>query len=79
MLSLAKISAAIHGAIGLLLGIFFALASLLGGALGQAGRDAAVPQIVATLFGFGAVVLFPVLYAVMGFLFGALTAFVYNP
>jgi hypothetical protein len=78
VLSLAKISAALHGAIGLILGIFFALASLLGGALGQAAREAAAPEIIAVLFGFGAIVFMPFLYAIMGFLVGVVSAFVYN-
>jgi hypothetical protein len=78
VLSLAKISAALHGAIGLILGVFFALASVLGGAIGQAARDAAVPQIVAMLFGFGAIVFMPILYAIMGFLIGVVSAFVFN-
>jgi hypothetical protein len=78
VLSLAKISAAIHGAIGLILGAIFALASLLGGALGQAMGEAAAPRIVAVLFGFGAILFLPLLYAAMGFLMGALGAFVFN-
>jgi hypothetical protein len=78
VLSLAKMSAAIHGAIGLVLGAFFALASLLGGAIGQAMGDAAAPRIVAMLFGFGAIIFLPLLYGAMGFVMGALGAFVFN-
>lgn len=62
VLSLAKISAALHG----------------GGALGQAAREAAAPEIIAVLFGFGAIVFMPFLYAIMGFLVGVVSAFVYN-
>lgn len=78
VLSLAKISAVLHGTMGLIFGIIFALASLLGGAFGQAARDAAAPKIISVLFGFGAILLMPLLYAIVGFLIGVVSALVYN-
>jgi hypothetical protein len=78
VLSLGKISAAIHGAIGLVLGVIFALASLIGGAMGQAARDASVPPALSMLFGFAAIIFMPLIYAVLGFVIGILSAFVYN-
>jgi hypothetical protein len=78
VLSLAKIFAAVYGALGLILGIIFALASLLGGAMGQAARDAAAPAIISVLFGFGAILFMPLLYAAMGFVAGVVSALVYN-
>ena len=78
VLSLAKISAALRGAMGLILGILFALASLLGGAESQVARDVVAPKIITMLFGFGAIVAMPLLYLIAGFLIGGVSAFVYN-
>ncbi len=78
VLSMGKISAALYGAMGLIFGILFALATLLGGTMGQAGREATAPALISAPFGYGAIVFMPLLYAIIGFLFGVVLAFIYN-
>src|SRR5262245_33790015 len=79
--SAAKLSGAIYGALGLIFGLIFGLFSLVG--MGLASRIAAdsaeaPPAFLGALFGVGAIVLFPLLYGVMGFIMGAISAALYN-
>jgi hypothetical protein len=74
VVSVGKIYGAISAAIGLLIGLFFALASMVGA--GLSGEDGST--IFGALFGVGAIVFFPVLYGAMGFLGGLLGAALYN-
>jgi hypothetical protein len=69
-----KVGAALYGFMGLLMGIVFALVSLLGGAL-MLPAEAGVFRM---FFGVGAIILLPVCYAVLGGILGAIGAVVYN-
>ncbi len=73
-LSLAKVSAVLYALMGFILGCFFGLFSLLGIAADQGSE----PPIAGLIFGAGAVVVFPILYAVVGFLGSLLMAALYN-
>lgn len=73
VVSVGKVYGAISAAIGLLIGIAFALASMVGA--GLSGDDGAM---FGAVFGVGAIVLFPLIYGVMGFLGGMLGAALYN-
>ncbi|MBI3476800.1 MAG: hypothetical protein HY010_13795 [Acidobacteria bacterium] len=72
VMSCAKMMGAIYGCLGL---IFVPLFLLGGFASMMVGRDAAAASGVAMLF---MAILFPFLYALMGFLLGALMAWIYN-
>ncbi|MBI5433493.1 MAG: hypothetical protein HZA52_11750 [Planctomycetes bacterium] len=72
-LSLAKIMGVTYTAFGLLAGLFVAAVSMLGATLGS-GQNA-LPGAGAGVF---AVVFFPVLYGVIGFVGGFVVASVYN-
>ncbi|HVL67976.1 MAG TPA: hypothetical protein VM364_12000 [Vicinamibacterales bacterium] len=74
VLSVAKMYAAISAAMGLLFGVFLALASLVGVSLGEEGQ----PAFVGVMFGAGAVVALPLFYGAMGFVMGAIGAAIYN-
>ena len=65
--SLAKMAGAIYTLLGFVFGVFVAIFSVLG--IGMAGMGG---------HGVAAVVIFPVIYGVMGFVGGALTAYFYN-
>lgn len=69
-LSVAKILGILYAAIGLILGLFITLASLLG-ASGEAG-------VFGVVFGVAAIVLLPVFYGAMGFIVGGIIAWLYN-
>lgn len=72
-LSCAKISGVLYAALGLIFGFFFSVISLVAGSLG--GSDAGA---FGALFGVGAIILAPIFYGVMGFVFGGISAWLYN-
>ena len=73
VLSCAKIMGALYGCLGLIFVPIFLLAGFAGMALGREGAGAI--SGVAMLF---MAIVFPFLYAALGFIFGALTAWIYN-
>lgn len=75
-LSCAKVVGALYAVIGLFAGGIFTLFALLGTALGTAreGPEA----LFGLLFGVGAVLLFPIMYGILGFLGGLIGSSLYN-
>jgi hypothetical protein len=75
-----KIGLVTYAILGLVLGLFMALVSGLVGSLGGALGQSAAPG--ARLFGFGmgfgAVIFFPIGYGLIGGVFAALGALIYN-
>jgi hypothetical protein len=71
-LSLAKILGLLYAILGFVFGAFVSLAALAG-SLGH-GNDG----FLGALLGLGAVLFIPLFYAVLGFLGGLITAFLYN-
>jgi hypothetical protein len=71
--SAARLYAAILAAFGLLVGIPFALFSLIGAGLAPEAQSWMGP-----VFGLGAIVFLPILYGVMGLVVGAVFAVLYN-
>lgn len=71
IISVAKITALIVGVIGLIMGIIFALI---------AGAFGAITGMPAWIHGLGiaAIIIFPILYAIGGFIYGAVIAGIYN-
>ena len=76
VLSVAKIVGAVYAVFGVLAGLFFMSLSFLGAGIAAANED--FPPFVGMLFGVGAIIIFPLMYACMGFVFGALSAALYN-
>ncbi len=77
--SLAKLLGALYGAIGLIFGFVFALASMLGAGIGALSNAEDVPPAwLASLFGIGAVFFLPLFYGGMGFVSGVIGAGLYN-
>ena len=77
VMSCAKIGGTLYALLGILIGGIFALISTLGLALGQ-GASGNTPAWVATIFGVGAIVFVPIVYGIMGFIGGLITAVLYN-
>jgi hypothetical protein len=69
-----KVGLALYGLMGLLLGIIFALISMLGGAL----IPAAEAGVFRMFFGVGAIIVLPLCYGMIGGIFGAISAVIYN-
>ena len=69
-----KIGLALYGFMGLLFGVFFALVSQSGGAF-VPPTEAGVFRM---FFGVGAIIFLPIFYGIIGGIFGALGAVIYN-
>ncbi len=68
-----KVGITVYGLMGLIIGILFALLSMLGGAL-------APPELggFKFLFGIGAIIFMPLCYGIIGGIFAVLGAVIYN-
>jgi hypothetical protein len=74
-----KVGLVLYGILGLCVGIFMALFSMVAGSLtSMAGADMPAARMLGFGMGFGAIILFPVIYGVMGGIFAALGAILYN-
>ena len=78
VLSLGRILGALYAALGLVIGASVSVVALVGGLASQMGGETQMAGIVAVVMGVGAIVFFPLLYGLMGFLSGLLMALVYN-
>ena len=76
--SLGRILGTLYAAGGLMIGAFFSVVALVGGLASQMGGETQMAGIVAVVMGVGAIVFFPLLYGLMGFLSGLLMALGYN-
>ncbi|KPJ59238.1 MAG: hypothetical protein AMJ46_12115 [Latescibacteria bacterium DG_63] len=77
VVSCGKILGAIYAAFGLLAGALFSIFSIFGAVLGAGGNDFPGP-LIGLFFGIGAIFILPIMYGIMGFVGGAITAIVYN-
>ncbi len=77
LFSLAKIMGIIYAFLGFIAGLFFSFFVLMGAFLGSVLEDSPEP-LVGIVFGVGSVVLFPILYGVLGFIGGIVIAGIYN-
>jgi hypothetical protein len=68
---------AVYAGVGLIIGFFFSLIGVLQGLFLQ-GTDLGGAAAFGFLFGIGAIIFMPIMYGVMGFVGGALGAFIYN-
>lgn len=82
VLSLANVLGLLYGLLGLIFGAIFTVVSLLGAGFGmmmEGGlHDGTGMGWIGSLFGIAAIVLLPLFYGVMGWVTGAVTAFLYN-
>ncbi len=75
-LPLAKVMGIVYALMGLILGLFVAAAFSSLGTLSPAQKP--MPWWGAAIFGVGGIIVMPVLYGVMGFVGGLLSALLYN-
>lgn len=74
-----RVGLAVYGFLGLVLGLFFGLFSLLAGSLASLTPESTPGgPLIRLAFGFGAIIFFPVIYGVMGGIFAAIGAAIYN-
>ncbi len=72
--SMAKMLGALYATIGFLIGLLFALLSVVGAGIADSGSEG----LLALVFGVGAVIILPVFYGVLGFVGGAVLSALYN-
>ena len=72
--SAAKLYGAISAAFGVLIGLMFAVASILGAGFADSGAEA----MLGPIFGIGASIILPIIYGCMGLIGGAIGAALYN-
>jgi hypothetical protein len=75
-MSLARLAAGLYAAIGLIVGLIFALAALAGAGLAASAGDAS--PLVGLMFGVGAIVFLPLMYGVLGAVGALIIAALYN-
>jgi Transmembrane domain of unknown function (DUF3566) len=73
-----KIGLITYAILGLVLGIFMAFISTLLGSLGSAAASAPGAKLFGFGMGIGSVIIFPVMYGLIGGVFAAIGAFIYN-
>jgi len=80
VLSLARMLGGLYAAIGLIIGVFFSIASAIGGLAASmaANTEEAAGAAIALMFGVGAIIFVPLMYGAMGFIGGAFAALLFN-
>ncbi len=75
--SVVKVSGVLYALLGLVMGLCFALFAMVGLGAAAASNDE-VPGWLGSIFGIGAIVIFPIMYGVMGVIGGVIMAALYN-
>jgi len=78
VLSVANISGVISAILGLLFGLFFALFASLLSSVFSASEQGPVSLLSFGSFGYLSIIIFPIIYGILGFISGAVGAFLYN-
>ena len=73
-LSFAKLSGTLYAFIGLIIGGVFSMIAMAGGFASQTSESAGIAAVI----GVGAIVIFPILYGLMGFVATLIAAWLYN-
>jgi hypothetical protein len=74
-----KVGLVVYAFVGLLLGVIFAFVSMIAGSIaGIAGHGNVPLHAFGMGFGIGSIIFFPIFYGLVGGIFGALTALIYN-
>jgi uncharacterized membrane protein YhdT len=69
--------AKIHALFGIVFGLFYGvLFTVIGAAMGLSQGMPGIPRM--ETFGFISIIVFPIIFAIMGFICGAIMAFLYN-
>ena len=77
-LSVAKNAAVLYAVLGLIVGGLFSLAAVAGAFSGAGGDDRGVAAGIAGIVGVGAIVMFPIFYACIGFIGAIIACALYN-
>ena len=75
--SVVKVSGVLYALLGFVMGLCFALFAMVGLGAAAATNDE-VPGWLGSIFGIGAIVIFPIMYGVLGVIGGVIMAALYN-
>lgn len=82
VLSCGKVLGTLYALLGLIIGGIYALFALLFAVIGvstaQESGDAFAGGAIGVLFGVGSIIFFPIIYGLLGFVGGLISAFLYN-
>lgn len=74
-----RVGLAVYGFLGLVVGLLVGMVSMLAGSMESLLREGAPgASVVRFAFGFGAIIVFPVMYDLVGGIFAAIGAAIYN-
>jgi Transmembrane domain of unknown function (DUF3566) len=73
-----KVGLVVYAFLGLIIGICMALFSMVAGSLGSLAGGAPGARALGFGFGLSAIIIFPILYGIIGGIAGAIGAVVYN-
>lgn len=73
VLSMAKMMGTLYAVIGFILGLFFAMLSMIGAGFAERGSG-----IIAMVMGVGGVIILPIFYGAIGFIAGVVGSALYN-
>lgn len=76
-ISCGKMMGALYAIIGLIAGIIFAIASLMGASIAPS-ESSGGSAIIGMLFGVGAIIFLPICYGLFGFISGLIVPAIYN-
>jgi hypothetical protein len=77
--SMAKVMGTMYALWGFIFGAIVAVIAMLGAGIGAAASsDESMPMWLGPMFGVGAIIFMPIVYGILGAVFGALTAVIYN-
>src|SRR5271157_2814808 len=76
VISMARMCGVIYSMIGLIVGTFFSIMAVTGEAFGSPIGGSS--KLIETMMGIGAIILFPIIFGVCGFLMGLLSAAIHN-
>ena len=75
-LSVAKVAAVLYAGMGLLIGALFSLIGMVGVGAALSGQEGA--GFLSMLFGVGAIIVMPICYGIIGFIFSFIAASLFN-
>lgn len=78
VLSAGKIGVIIYGCLGLIVGVFVALFSMAGAFAGAMAHGGPRGAFLGMFFGVGAIIVFPILYGVIGAIMLMIVSLIYN-
>ena len=76
--SVAKVAAVLYAGLGLIFGALFALLGMAGLGAAFAAQDGASAGLASAMFGVGAIIIMPIFYGIIGFIFSFIAASLFN-